>query len=265
MVGQKTLLKILNHLIETDSFPKFCIIVGERGSEAGLIASEIYKKLDAHLVEVSDVKVDTIREIITEAYKVSTTTLYNIKNADMMSLQAKNSLLKVTEEPPNKSYFIMTVEDELNLLSTIKSRGSVFYTERYSADEILEYYGSEENADIIQALCETPGEVDIIRDNAKEFYDYVNKVVDNIASVSGSNAFKIADKIKFKDTDEGFDLILFLKAFKQICFDKELYTASLTTSEFLFMMNYKSINKQMLFDSWILEMRRIINYGDNRD
>lgn len=263
MIGQKNLLKILKRLIETDSFPKFSIIVGERGSEANLIAAELAKTLNAHLVDVPDVKVDTIRDVITEAYKVSAMTLYNIKDADGMSLQAKNSLLKVTEEPPNKSYFIMTVENDVNLLDTIKSRGAVFYTERYTADEILEYYGSDKDASIIKALCETPGEVDIIRDNADEFYSYVEKVVDNIAEVSGSNAFKIAEKIKFKDSDEGYDLILFLKAFKQICFDKEMFRASLTTSEFLNMMNVKSINKQMLFDSWILEMRRIINHGDN--
>ena len=157
----------------------------------------------------------------------------------------------------------MTVENDTNLLDTIKSRGAIFYTERYTADEILEYYGSDKDADIIKALCETPGEVDIIRDNAGDFYAYVEKVVDNIVEVSGSNAFKIADKIKFKDTDEGYDIILFLKAFKQVCFDKEMFRASLTTSEFLNMMNVKSINKQMLFDSWILEMRRIINHGDN--
>lgn len=263
MVGQKNLLKIFKRLIDNNSFAKFTIIVGERGSEANKFAAEISKWLNANLVEVPDIKVDTIRNIITEAYKVSSTTIYNIKDADNMSLQARNSLLKVTEEPPNKSYFIMTVDNDANLIDTIKSRGAVFYTERYTRDEILEYYNFDKDTDIITALCDTPGEVDIIRNKPGEFYEYVEKVVDNIAAVSGSNAFKIAEKIKLKDTDEGYDLILFWKAFKQICFDKELFRASLTTSEFLNMVNIKSINKQMLFDSWILEMRRIMDNGDN--
>lgn len=266
MIGQKNLLQIFKRLIDNDSFAKFTIIVGERGSQCNEFASYIAKWLNANLVNVPDVKVDTIRDTILEAYKVSSPTVYNITDVDSMSLQARNSLLKVTEEPPNKSYFIMTVENENNLLNTIKSRGSVFYTERYSKDEILEYYHLTSNGDesIITMLCDTPGEVDLLcKMKPSEFYSYVEKVVDNIATVSGSNAFKISSSIQFKDTEEGYDLILFWKAFKQVCFDRESFHAVSVTSSFLNSVGIKAINKSMLFDRWILEIRKVLDYGNN--
>ncbi len=42
--------------------------------------------------------------------------------AEKMNLSASNKLLKLIEEPPNKTIFILTAQDENQLISTIKSR-----------------------------------------------------------------------------------------------------------------------------------------------
>ena len=266
MIGQKNLLSIIDKQLFENTFPRFSIMIGMRGSESDKIGVHVAKYLGANCINVTDIKVDNIRTIIQEAYKVSSTTVYNITNADGMSMQAQNSLLKVTEEPPNKAYFIMTLEDESNTLNTIRSRGAIYHLDNYTRDELDQYLTDTYHIHntLYLELCDTPGEIDLLHFmNAGEFYEYVRKVVDNISTVSGSNAFKIANQIKFKDTDEGgYDLALFWKAFRQVCFDTGQYERVELTSMFLSTLRFKSINRSMLFDKWILKIRNIPD-GDN--
>lgn len=265
MIGQKNLLTRIDKELQENRFPRFAIIVGPRGSENDKIGVYVAKYLGANCINTIDIKVDTIRTIIQEAYKVSTITVYNIINADAMSVQAQNSLLKVTEEPPNKAYFIMTLEDENNTLPTIRSRGTIYHCDNYTQDELLKY--AKEKYGVFQycGICDTPGEIDLLYTmKADEFYEYVRRVADNITEVSGANAFKIADKIKFKDTDEGYDLALFWKIFQCISMDNEQYDRVRTTASFLSLLRIKTINRSMLFDKWILEIRRLPD-GCNTD
>ena len=96
-----------------------------------------------------------------------------------------------------------------------------------------------------------------------DFYNYVGKVVDNIARVSGCNSFKIANAIKFKDTDEDkYDLRLFWKAFISICMDrlledKQRYTYGIqVTSKYMQELSITGINKQSTVDCWVLDIRK---------
>jgi hypothetical protein len=181
-----------------------------------------------------------------------------------MSPAAKNAILKVTEEPPNEAYFIMTLEDENNTLETIRSRGTIFYMDRYTPDEIEEYtrftYGvtDEKVIQLTKELSDTPGDVDIFANmGILDFYDYVQLVVDNIAEVSLANAFKIPSKVALKEDAEGYDLRLFWKAFMKVCFDNGKYDAIYPTSKYLQKLKVKGINKQMLIDNWLLEIREL--------
>lgn len=294
MIGQKNLQSRISQLIENRTFPRFSIFVGPRGSGKKTFAKELKRLFDdwrvssdtVNVYMLPDVKIDTIREIITQAYKQTTTMLYIIPDADNMSNAAKNALLKVTEEPPNNAYFIMTLEDENNTLETIRSRGTVFHMDRYTPDEIEEYYRKRfclaettielerKEISIVRDLCETPGDVEIImKHNATHFYDYVQLVVDNIAEVSTANAFKIPSKVALKDDAEGYDLRLFWKAFIKICMErsfddiedkfeearhaKMMICAAQRTSAYLKSLRVRGINKQMLIDNWLLEVREL--------
>ena len=54
----------------------------------------------------------------------------------------------------------------------------------------------------------------------QEFYQFVEKVVDNIYKVQSANAFKLEDKLDIKGDGNGYDLDLFFQAFMQICYEK---------------------------------------------
>lgn len=264
MIGQDGTLATVRALIEKDKYPRFSIFIGLKGSGRKTLAKEVAKMLDIPVVTLQDVKVDTIRNMITEAYKIPYRMLYIIPDAEKMSTAAKNALLKVTEEPPNNAYFVMTAEDENNLLDTIKSRGMIFHMTSYSPSEIAEYANCTDTREleIITSVCEVPGDVDILRTmDIDAFYNYVEAVVENIAETSGSNSFKIGAKINFKDDPEKYDLGLFWRTFMMVCLSRmkenplKFASGVKITSKHLQEMRISGINKSALFDVWILDIR----------
>ena len=269
MIGQNNIKEKINEQIKDNKYPRFSILIGQSGSGRKLLCSFIATQLNA-VEYIVGVGVSDIRQMINEAYKVSTKVLYVIADADKMSNAAKNVLLKVTEEPPQNAYFIMTLTDANNTLNTIRSRGTIYYVNNYSTDELIEYAKQKTNytlhsdeATIISDVCSTPGEVNMLLSyNAIDFYNYVEKVVGNIAEVSGANSFKIADKIAMKDSDDKYNLQLFWKAFMNICAsrlqkDPIRYARGVAiTSKYLQELRITGINKQSTFDIWLLDIRK---------
>lgn len=261
VIGQKHLLSILDAQYKENKLPKFVIIVGVRGSEKNLVAKELAKQNDMIFIQAQDCKVDTMRTIISEAYRAVVPTIFNITDADDMSVTAKNSILKLTEEPPKFAYIVLTVENKENLLETIVSRGAVYQTDCYSAAQIESYIDTKQVSDrdksILLEFCRTPGDVDMVLSyNPSEFKDFVLKVRAHVAEVSGANVFKIANNIKLKDSDDGkYDLSTFLRAFCYVCMNENLYNGARVTSQFLTDSFTKSVNRSMLFDSWLLSIR----------
>lgn len=69
--------------------------------------------------------VEKIRELKSDAYTTPTESEYKIyilKNAQAMTLQAQNAILKLLEEPPKNVIFILTSENKQELLPTVISR-----------------------------------------------------------------------------------------------------------------------------------------------
>jgi len=58
--------------------------------------------------------------------------------ADKMNISAANKLLKMIEEPPSKTLFILLTENEGEILTTIRSRTQLIKILRLSDDEIIE-------------------------------------------------------------------------------------------------------------------------------
>lgn len=269
MIGQRDLVHRISEQISRNKFPRFTILIGESGSGKKTMALEIAKQLNGISV-ISNTKVDFIREIIDMSYKVVDTTIYIIPDCDNMSSAAANALLKVTEEPPNNAYFILTCENADNLLNTIKSRGVTYMLEPYSYEDKCDYIDtladriSDDDMEFMLAVATNPGDINKFKSmDIKAFTDYVKLVIDNIAEVSGSNAFKIADKIALKDEEDKYNLKLFWRAFSAICVDKmtteddplKYARAVAITGDSLQQLVIKGINRTMLFDTWLLDIR----------
>ncbi len=88
-----------------------------------------------HRDKASIIKIDSIREIIKEAYikpAECDRRIFIIENAQQMGTPSQNALLQIFEEPPkNVTFFLLTTNRNL-LLSTLKSRAVTIKTEKLS-------------------------------------------------------------------------------------------------------------------------------------
>lgn len=292
MIGQNKVLEKIDNLIEK-GFPRFLIITGPKGQGKKELAKYIMCKLDnyykdkladkggCYMIQVGT-KIDEIREMIQMAYKQSEPIIYLIADADKMSIGAKNSLLKVIEEPPNNAYFILTLEQIENTLPTIKSRCTELKMEEYSIDEIEEMiYKINPNTSkieecIIEEVAFNYYEIQLLFSyGVEEFYDYVKKVFDHIYKVQSANAFKLSEKLALKNEEDKYNVELFLRTYRNLCMDEllnyaelqdtldfEIYSKCINeTSNILRQLSINGINKASLIDMWILNIRRIWRNG----
>lgn len=265
IIGQNDLIQRLFLLLDKGVLSRFIILVGPSGSGKKTLASELSKGLCYYPTLVTDLSKSNIVEIINQSYTTLDTQVYIIADTDEMSLRSKNSLLKVFEEPPNNAYFILTCKNIENVLPTIRSRGAVYYMLPYSRSELslfLPQELSDKDKDIILDIADTPGDViRLSKINITEFYNYGLLVADNIAEVSGANVFKIGSKISLKKDSGGYDLELFWRLFRQICFDRintnidKYADAILITNKYANELGIRGINLVSLFDAWILDIR----------
>ena len=69
--------------------------------------------------------------------------VYIINDADLMTKEAQNCLLKTLEEPPEYIVIILIVSNENKMLTTIKSRCMKMYFEKVSDDEIRNFLANQ--------------------------------------------------------------------------------------------------------------------------
>ena len=168
IIGNKKNKEILEKAIEINKTSHSYIFCGTEGIGKKLIAKELAKKIlclkekandcdcksciefdsdnnpDFQLIESVDgkIKIEQIRQMqrkVAEKPIISNNKVYIIDDADTMTTEAQNCLLKTLEEPPEYITIILICTNEGNLLSTIKSRCTRIQFEPIKDEEIKEY------------------------------------------------------------------------------------------------------------------------------
>ncbi len=140
-----------------------------------------------------------------------------IQEANAMTEEAQNSLLKTLEEPPKNTVIIMLANDINNLLSTIRSRVQIIKILDPTYQQIIEYF-SKKNYDIadIQRASNIGahkiGQIQKILD--KELTEVEKSIVDTKELLSATDFEKLAtineiykDKEKVMSTVSSLELI----------------------------------------------------------
>lgn len=260
MIGQDLIKKDVD--CGLNNFPHFIVLIGERGSGKRTVAKYIASKLSLIYSEC-EISTEAVRDVIDIAYKSTTKVLYTFVDADNMKVQAKNAMLKITEEPPENAYFCLTISDDSTMLDTIRSRARVLYLQTYTPEDLQSYYLTKRHSGnkMICNIATVPGDIDKLLEYGSEFYDYVLLVADNIAEVESANAFKSSNKLALKN-DEGWDLKLFWKVFLYICKDRikneGWADAIVVTCTYLNKVDNMGVNKQQLYDMWVLDIRSVL-------
>jgi DNA polymerase-3 subunit delta' len=155
IVGHTDIIKILKNMVAGDKVPHALLFAGPKGIgkmtvarvlAAGLLCSGSERPCgkcpacekiarDAHpdmVVVASDgasLKIDQVRELqheIALAPYEGVRRIFILEEAERMTVQAANSLLKILEEPPAGAVLILTAAASSALLPTIISRCRVF-------------------------------------------------------------------------------------------------------------------------------------------
>lgn len=212
MIGQENNKKLISEFVENNSCPRFIILTGVEGSGKRTFSKYIAEQLNAEFL-LFDNKIESVREVITTAYTQTKNIVYCIYGYETMSIAAKNALLKIAEEPPTNTYVILTATNKNDVLDTLTSRAVVIDMESYSIKELEECAKEMNITKNIIDLCEVP--LDLIKlqaINEDEFKKFVDSVWENIGIASIGNALKIGAKLKLKDEQDGYDVIMFINA-----------------------------------------------------
>jgi DNA polymerase III gamma/tau subunit len=118
-----------------------------------------------------------------------------IESAEAMTIAAQNALLKVIEEPPAKTIFLLLIKNVQGLLATIKSRSQLIYMRPIKSDELI-----RGRAGLAMELVNSPEQKDIQL--------YIQTRAEEIMSASTFDRIVLVDKLAAdKDRNEIIDWV----------------------------------------------------------
>ncbi len=112
---------------------------------------------DFHLLDGREgtIKVDQIRQIITKVATsphVSHAKVVVLAQAASMNLNAANAVLKVLEEPPKGTFFILTADASSQLIATVRSRCLLVNLPQPSVQQVVEWFEGVELEDDVASI-----------------------------------------------------------------------------------------------------------------
>lgn len=256
VIGQESVVKILQQQIATKTFKNAYIFSGASGSGKTTCARIFADDLNNHLgipIEIdaaSNNGVDNVRQISDNAsaraldceYKV-----YIIDEAHSLSNQAWNAFLKTIEETPKYTLFIFCTTDPQKIPDTIKNRCMRFNFTRIPAYQIkarLEYVCQQEGfinyldaCDYISRICkgEMRNALSLLETCADFSHDFsIDNVVQAIGNYSYQTYFDLINNLLDGNVDvvlsiilniynEGNDLAYFINSFLEFVLDVTKY------------------------------------------
>ncbi len=111
-----------------NELPQTLILSGQKGIGLGTIARDLARSYDRSALvitpdEKGSIKIDTVRQLYRHTGTKSLSHQFVvIDDADALAAPAQNALLKLLEEPPNNTFFVLTSHHTQLLLPTIRSR-----------------------------------------------------------------------------------------------------------------------------------------------
>lgn len=288
ILGNEKNKEILIKLVETDRTSHSYVFNGIKGIGKKMIAKEFAKMLlcldknkycnscksciefdssnnpDFFLIEAEDgkIKIEQIREMqrkVAEKPIISSKKVYIIDDADTMTVEAQNCLLKTLEEPPEYAIIILICSNESSLLSTIKSRCTIMQFDRISNEGIKRYLKqnynmTEVNQNMLDLFQGSIGKAIILKDK-QQLYENIEHILENIKDIDIIDTLKKSEEI-YKSKEDITDIleymnVILLKLSKQNI--KYIYCIDIiedTKKRLKANCNYDMCIDNMLFNIW---------------
>ncbi|SHK46356.1 DNA polymerase III subunit delta' [Thermocrinis minervae] len=132
------------HMMETSPEDLEVFVEGQSGKEVFAYFQGDHPDFVYVLPEKTEIKIDQIRAVKEFAYLrpgLSKRKVVLIGKAHTMNPYSQNALLKVLEEPPLDTYFLLTCDSLDKLLPTVKSRSFLIEVPPFTDEEISQITG----------------------------------------------------------------------------------------------------------------------------
>ena len=210
----------------------------------------------------ASLKIDQIRQMqkkILEAPIISKNKVYIIDDADLMTTEAQNCLLKTLEEPPEFVTIILIGSKENNFISTIKSRCTIIKFQKIENEQIRNYLRvnyeinsiSDEMLDIFGGSI---GKAKELKDKEELFSNLV-QIIKKIKVLDLPDVLKKADIIYKSQEDkndilEAMNIILFKMSKQDIRYLNCIDIVEDTVKRLSANANYNMSIDNMLIKIW---------------
>ena len=223
---QVAIKAILTDQIDTKTFKHAYLFCGPAGcgktTAARIFANDLNdgKGNPIELDAASRNGVDDVREIIDNAKRKSLDSefkIYIIDECHMLSMGAWNAMLKLLEEPPMSTIFIMCTTDPQKIPATILSRVQRYDFSKISLPGImdrLKYIIMKENEDIIISSCgsqDAVNDIEWAKQEGIDVIDYEEEALEYIAKMAEGgmrDAITMMDKCLSLSLDLTLDTVV---------------------------------------------------------
>ena len=202
------------------------------------------------------IKIEQIRDLqarILEKPISSNKKVYIIDDADTMTEESQNCLLKTLEEPPEYAMIILIASNENRMLQTIKSRCVIIRFEDLTNEEISQILHTNDQ-DIIR-LCEgSVAKADTISEKREMFAqlkiiaDYLSK--NSLIDVLNNSDLLYSSKDDIMTLLDFLNIIFFEKAKENIKYSKAIDIIEKTKKKIMANNNYDMCMDYMLMHIW---------------
>lgn len=239
LIGNETIKSLLTNMVEQDKITHSYLFLGPSGVGKTLFAKEFAKMIlcvgeqkpcgtcksclqleeknqpDFIMLEPEDgaIKIEKIRQMqakILEKPIISSRKVYVIKDADTMTKEAGNCLLKTLEEPPAFITIILVAFNESLLLNTIRSRCMKVLFHKIEQESLKKYLQEHHVIEevTVERLKSYAGSIEraIQIEEKKEIYDEIQRIFGNVEQYS---LLDVKDKLDclYKNKDIIYDLL----------------------------------------------------------
>lgn len=222
----------------------------------------------------NSIKIAQMREMQENIYQkpiVSSKKVFIINNAEKMTQEAQNSLLKTLEEPPSYIVIILIVSNENLLLNTIKSRCLKLNFQNIGKAEILKYLEAnnlkQEFTDNMVNLCNgSIGKLEEIRQNI-ELYRNTENIIINILNARYDSVIDVIkdSELLYKSKEKITNMLEYMEVIAYTYIQKNIsYTEVINTIENTRNKLYTNCNYDMCIDELLIKIWEEINEKHSR-
>ena len=287
IIGNEKIRKELKKTIENNKILHSYMFIGNEGIGKKLIAKEFAKNIlcqekngcnkcksciefinnnnpDFYILESEErnIKIEQIRYIqkkVQEKPIISNKKIYIIDNADTMTKEAQNCLLKTLEEPPEFVIIILFGKNEDAFLSTIKSRCMIMHFNEIEDEKISQYlkerFGMNNiNSTMLRTFEGSIGKAIKLKDKI-ETYNQIDNIIYSLENKDIIDIINLSNII-YKSKEEIYDILEYINvilielAKKSYKYTECIKTVEDTVKKLKQNSNYDMCIDNMLFNIW---------------